>query len=489
MTARRDASPSVEQQGRRGAVPVAVALLAVLFVLSVSARFKVTGEEPVRPFHFEALLTFAIVALATAAAKLPVRLVLDRYVLLFGALVAWILGHGLLGDYRATADAVYIVTNSVSLVLLSVVILIGAEERMILRGLTVFVVATTYIVVIQGLLSWLFLMEGQSAHAAIEETGFEFLLPLLQSPAWIGRMHGLLGDPTVFGVFCAFMVAAAGGLAAYWRGVSKIAYRLTMGGGFLGGFGLTGSGSRMGILALVAMLGVLALRRTGNMVRVVIIVAVASSTFMVVDNLRYSTSEPLQQWLAENMDRADDSDRAGISVVGRLLRRSIRVAEHYLQETLRVTDWSYVFERRLFLTNGVNRFVEAPMAEKLFGCGVDCVKRDRTRSLNGIVDLLNNYGLVFMAVLAFLWGAIVVRLWRKAGDWLASLALAFLFGGVVVMPFGYWVFHPFFSVIQMAMVFSLALFLAERPSAGAPVDSAPGPANRTLLDYLRARLQ
>ena len=443
--------------------PILFAVLSALIFVAFAARFKIAGLEALRPYHFTALCVLVLISLVAVKRLVETSVFTDRTTLVVVALLGYLLIQGFLGNERSAKDAVYIAANMGSAFVVFLYLRNCVLRAKLLRTASLFVVVTVSAICGLAYLSWFFLLpfSALSEHALSRD--LTVLMPLLQSPTYLARIHGIFGDPTAFGVFCAFSAVLTLQLAAGMKSQAPKAHLSLMITHLVALLGLLGSGSRMGLIALGVMLPVIAkydCRR--SLVAVgALILAIPIYSGLNVLHVNFNSALYFPERAVAPADADDErSDQSASSP-----EVSMRdVYARYSNETLRVTTSGAYRERGDRLLHALEEVRRTPLHGLLFGCGVECAQQRGTLSFIGYLDLLQNHGVVFLLGLGYLVLITIKRLVRGQDKLAVSSHLAIILGCLAVELFGYWLFTPFFNPVQLLFVYALASSVSPEPS-------------------------
>lgn len=412
--------------------PMWVALLSLLTFVALSARYKVAGIEAVRPFHFAAMLGVVFLSVIALWDLVKRRAFVGQEVKILSALLLCVLIQGLEGGYRSTADSFYVLANVMGFFLLFIFLGMNIQQDVLRKAASTTLVVIVFCVCGLACISWMTLLPSDSLHAYVVSDGGQMLLPFLQSPTYLDRMHGLFGDPTVFGVFCAFTSILTLQLYPDAKKWPQRLGMLLLVANVFSVIGLLGSGSRMGIIALVGMLLSVARYDYRRSLAGLLLATLAVPLFYGLNVIRVTTHSNL--------------------LFPHTQHKSTTIVSHYATESLRVRGAGGFEERQVRFTKALTAMKNTSMSGVVFGCGVECAQHRGSVSFVGYLDLIQNHGVLFLAGLIFL----VVTVFMGLTGNTYSIASVLLLGCLVVEIFGYWLFAPFFNPVQMTFAYVLA---------------------------------
>lgn len=407
----------------------AVRVLAAVLLLGLSIKYKEVGIEGTRPFHTVVIAMLTIAGIYCGVARLPISFHLQPISLLLYACAGYLLCAGVLAGDRGIKDGIYMLANSVAIYWLvagvTQSISISSflhEARGVARLLSLAVALPTLVV-------WVWPIVGVGL--------------LKPSPSYLARAHGMLGDPTNFGCFCSvallFTVAGrsvlTGGTCKLRALFDQVTIALLM-------LAIIASGSRMAIFGCAVGFSVLLIFRQLRW-KAIILPALASA--LVYPALLYVKAAEISNGVAATV--LDPK-----VVMGQLAEGAFRIDEAGPEA------------RQSLLSFAFNSYRGMTITEKVFGCGYQCIESLNRSSHIGYLDLLVNYGLVFL----FLLGALLLSsayaglLLAKQGQ-AAPLALLGFF--VVATSFLSWPFNAFFNAPFFGALIGLACLAISHPSS------------------------
>jgi hypothetical protein len=445
-------------------VQILLVILGTLIFLALAARYKVIGYEAVRPFHFPGLIIVVLITFAATPTLLKAGILKDKVLIMGIALVSYVVIQGILGDHRSAKDAIYIAVNVMSFLALFLHLRIWKRGIDMLQVASLIVAITTFVCVGLAFLSWFILLPFSTLEGYKFIKSASMLWPLMQSSAYLSRAHGIFGDPTVFGIFCAFSAILTIQMAWRIKNQSSRIYALLLIAHLCAILGLIASGSRMSIIAFGLILTLLAYYDFRKAMVVTGYFILMIPFFFGLYYLRNITIEGLSI-VSSGEGLSIVSSGEGLSI---LSSGNDGFGGHYLNESLRVSGIENFRDRSDRMILAIGALQNSTPISLLFGCGVECAQKRDTFGLNGYLDLIQNHGLIFMSGLIYL---LCITVWRllhhHRSNLFISTNLSIIVAVLFLEMFGYWVFTPFFNPIQLLFSYILAVAIIPRSLGGA----------------------
>jgi hypothetical protein len=429
-------------------VQILIVMSGTLLFLALVARYKLIGYEAVRPYHFLALCVAVFIAFVTAPRLLKAGVFKDKASIMVIALLSYVVVQGVLGDYRSAVDSIYIAANVMSFLAIFLYLRIWEHGIDALRVASLVVAMTTLACVGLAFLSWFILPPFSSSVVSVIINSASVFAPLKQSPAYLSRIHGIFGDPSVFGAFCAFSAILTIQMAWCNKSQSSRIYVLLLIAHLCAILGLMGSGSRMGIIAFGLMLTALAYYDFRKAMVVAGYCILMSPFFFGIYSLR-------NKWMEELLNVLSG---ASIPCTVAELSSCNEFLSHYVNESLRMNGVEQYQDRSDRMILAIGALQNSAPISLLFGCGAECAQKRGTLGLVGYLDLLQNYGLIFMIGLSYLFYITVRRivLCQRSNAFISTNSIIIV-GLLALEIFGYWIFAPFFNPIQLLFSYILAV--------------------------------
>jgi|GEM_PF-2903434 len=416
-------------------------LLAVVLLLALSVKYKEVGLEATRPFHNVTIALLGLAGLYCGVARLPIRFHFHPISILLYLGAGYLFFADALAGERGFKDGVYLIANSVAVYWLLAAVVEALTMDRFLSEATLVARLLGVVVALPTLIIWVW-----------PAAGLGIIEP---SPSYLARAHGLLGDPTNFGCFCAaallFVAARSSALPdpPSWSGdpLNQVVMAIMM-------LGVIASGSRMAMLGGATGFALLLVFRQ---LRWKAVLVAAPTGVLLYPALLYLKARELN-YLGTDIPSGDAPSIEVTSTGSPTVAENEAVMAQLAQGAFRIEEGGS--EARLGLLDfGISTFRSLPIHEKFLGCGYTCIESLGRSSHIGYLDMLVNYGLVFLTVLVgLLLAATIASIWLAKHGGAIPLALLGLF--ITTTAFLSWPFNSFFNYPFFCALVSLACLAA-----------------------------
>lgn len=378
--------------------------LAFVLAVALGLKYKTNGFEALRPYHLSGLIAVIACAAVYGFRSFDWRRHLRPLPLLIYALFAYVFLLSLLAGGRGWKDGLYIMADSLPFFWLAMEAFRCNEEGTVLVAAQKVAILFVPFSFLTAVVAWL----GGKLSLGFAD--------IIQSPSFIARAHGFLGEPTAFGMAAAFAflllilrpLAPSPNVSRFWR-------RAGHGAALLAVASILLSGSRVSILVSLLGLGGLGLAGRLQGRRVLFACVVGGLIYM---------------GLLQSMAMKTDID-----------------AQVYIDNSFRVSDGlpDLQQEPRLAGITEMLQFARGrSVADLTLGCGFGCVQKTTGTFFVGYVDLFFDYGAVFCSLIVIGFGMIVREIKREGLRKGALYALLLMYAGISNL-FLAWFFNPFFN--------------------------------------------